>query len=97
LTNTYFVEIVKKFFEQNSKVYAASKVTKLKLNTCLETIFILPVPEDEVEKVIQCLNGELLAGIKVPDWIVKKFMKFIGKPITDMCNATLELGICSDR
>lgn len=84
LTNAYFVEIVKKFIEQNSKVFAACKVMKLKLNTCLETIFILPVPEDEIEKVIQNLNGKLLAGIKVPDWIVKKCMKFMEQPITDM-------------
>lgn len=48
LTYTYFVEIINQFVEQNSKVYAACKVTKL--NTCLETIFILPVPEDEGEK-----------------------------------------------
>jgi len=57
LTDSYFVETVKKFIEQNSKVYAAGKVTNLKINTCLETIFILPVPEDEVEMVIQHLNG----------------------------------------
>lgn len=97
MTNTYFVEIVKKFVEQNTKVYAACKVTKLKLNTCLETIFMLSVPEDEVKKVIQHLNGKLLAAIKVTDWIVKKCMKFIEKPITDMCSATLESGICPDR
>jgi hypothetical protein len=84
LTNTYFVEIAKKFIEQDSKVFAAGKVTKLKLNTCLETIFILTVLEDEMEKVIQNLNGKLLAGIKVPDWIVKKCMKFMEQPITDM-------------
>jgi len=39
---------------------------------------------------------ELLAGIKEPDWIVKKCMKFIEKPITDVCSATLESGICPD-
>lgn len=71
------------------------KLTKLKLNTCLETIFILPVPEDEVEKEIQFLNGKILAV--VPDWIVKKCMKCIKKPVTGMCNATLESGICPDR
>jgi hypothetical protein len=66
------------------------KLTKLKLNTCLETIFILPVPEDEVEKEIQFLNGKLLAI--VPDWIVNKCMKFIKKPVTGVCMAY----ICPD-
>jgi hypothetical protein len=67
------------------------------LNTCLETIFILPEPEDEVEKVIQNLKGKLLAGIKVPDWIGEKCMKLVERPVTDMCNATLGSGICPDR
>jgi len=38
-----------------------------------------------------------LAGIKVPDWIVNKCMKFVEKPVTDVCNATMESGICPDR
>ena len=35
--------------EQNSEVYTAYKMTKLKLNTCSETIFIMPVSEDGEE------------------------------------------------
>jgi len=37
-----------------------------------------------------------LAGIKVPDWIVKKCMKFIEQPVTDICNVTMKSGICPD-
>jgi len=47
--------------------------------------------------MIQNLNGKLLVGIKVPDWIVKKCMKFVEKPVTDMCNATMETGIGPGR
>jgi hypothetical protein len=36
-------------------------MTNLKLNTCSETIFIMPV-SDEVENVIRALKGKLLAG-----------------------------------
>jgi hypothetical protein len=38
-------------------------MTKLKLNTYSETIFIKPVSEDEVEKVMKNLKGKLSAGI----------------------------------
>jgi len=49
-------------------VHATYKVRKLKLNTCSPIIFILPVSDDEVEKVIKHLRGKLSAGIhKVPD------------------------------
>lgn len=49
---SYFDGKVEQLAKQNSKVYAAYKMTKLKLNTCSETIFIKPVSEDEVEGVI---------------------------------------------
>jgi len=41
---------------------------KSKLNTCSPTIFIMPVSDNEVEKVIKDLRGKLSAGIlKVQD------------------------------
>jgi len=50
------------------RVYAKYETRKLKLNTCSPTIFIMPVSDDEVEKVINDLRGKLLAGInKIPD------------------------------
>jgi hypothetical protein len=98
LFNSYFVEIVEKLVEQNSEVYATYKMTKLKLNTCSETIFIKPVSEDEVEKVVKNLKGKLLAGIdEVPDLVVKKCMNSTKKPLTDICNGSLESGILPDR
>ncbi|GFG34873.1 hypothetical protein Cfor_10398 [Coptotermes formosanus] len=81
LFNSYFVEIVEKLVEQNSEVYATYKMTKLKLNTCSETILIQPVLEDEVEKVVKNLKGKLWVGVdEVPDLVVKKRMKSTNKP-----------------
>jgi hypothetical protein len=79
-------------------VNATYKMTKLKLNTCSETIFIKPVSEDEAEKVIRNLKGKLSIGIyEVPDLVVKKCMKSIKKPLTNIHNASLESGIFPDR
>jgi hypothetical protein len=73
-------------------------MTKLKLNTCSKAIFIKPVSEDQVEKVIKNLKGKLSAGINEgPDLVVKKCMKSIKKHLTNICNASLESGIFPDR
>lgn len=69
--------------KQNSKANATYKMTKLKLNTCSEIIFIMPVSEDELEKVMKNLKGKPLAGIEeVRDLIVQKCMKVIKKHLT---------------
>jgi hypothetical protein len=58
----------------------------------------MPVSEDEVEKVITDLEGKFPAGIdELPDLIVEKCLKFIKKPLTDICNAGMDLGIFPDR
>jgi hypothetical protein len=69
--------------KQNGKVYATYKMTKLKLNTCSEIIFIRPVSEDELEKVMKNLKGKLSAGIEeVRDLIVQKCMTFMKEHLT---------------
>jgi len=56
----------------------------------------MPVSEGEVEKVIKD-QAKLLAGIdKVPDLIVEKCLKFMKKPQTGICNASMDLGIFLD-
>jgi hypothetical protein len=50
------------------RVYATYKMRKLQLNTCSPTIFIMPLSDNEVAKVIKDLKGKLSAGIdKVAD------------------------------
>ena len=58
----------------------------------------MPISEDKVEKVIKYLKGKLSAGIdEVPDLIAEECMKFMKKPLTNVCNASMESGIFPDR
>jgi len=56
LFNSYFVEIVEKLTDQNSGKHATYNMTNLKINTCPQTIFIIPVSENEVEKLVKNLK-----------------------------------------
>ena len=56
--NSYFVETVGKLADQNRGTLTAYNIAHLKINTCLQTIFIKPVSENEVEKVIKNLKGK---------------------------------------
>jgi hypothetical protein len=98
LFNSYFVEIVEKLADQNSKTHANYDTTNLKLHTCPATMLTNPVTENEVEKVIHNLKGKRSSGFDdVPDTIVKKCVHFIKKPLTDICNASFETGNFPDR
>ena len=56
LFNSYFFESVEKLADQISGTHATYNTTNLKINTCPETIFINPVSENEVEKVVKNLK-----------------------------------------
>ena len=78
LFNSYFVEIVEKLADKNSGTYATYKMTNLKINTCPQTIFINPVSENKIEKVVKNLKGKCSSGFDdVTDSIVKKCIQFI--------------------
>lgn len=63
-------------------------MTKLKLNTCSETVLITLVSEDEIGKVIQNLKQKPSEGIcGVPNLVVKICVVSVKKPLTDVCNA----------
>ena len=98
LFNSYFVEIVEKLTDQNCGTHATYNMTSLKINTSPHTIFINPVSENEVEKVINNVKGKCQSGFDdVTDSIVKKCVHFIKKPPADTCNASFASGIFLDR
>jgi hypothetical protein len=69
--------------EQNGKAYEIYHGRQLKLFTCMETIFLKPILEDDVKKYDQNLKGKLSANInEVPDVVVNKCIKFITKSWT---------------
>jgi hypothetical protein len=51
--NSYFVETVEKLADQNRGAVTTYNVTYFKINTRPQTIFINPVSENELEKVIK--------------------------------------------
>jgi hypothetical protein len=69
-------------------------MANLKINTCPQTIFINPVSEIEVEKVVKNLKGKYSSEFDdVMDSIVKKSVQFIKTPIANICNASFTAGI----
>jgi hypothetical protein len=69
-----------------------------KINCCANTIFIYPVTENEVERVVKHLKGKFLAGFdEIPENLVKQCIRHIKKPLTHICNASFESSIFPDR
>jgi len=87
LFNSYFVEIAEKLTDQNSGMHATYNMTNIKINTYPQTIFINPVSENKVDKVVKNLKGKCSWGFdNVTDSIVKKCVQFIKKQLADICN-----------
>jgi hypothetical protein len=56
--NSYFVESVEKLTDQYRDTLTTYNMTNFKINTCPQTIFLNPVSEKEIEKVIKNLKGK---------------------------------------
>ena len=57
-------------------------------------MYITPVSESEVEKVIKNLKGKSSSGFDgVTESIVKKCVQLIKKPLADICNTSFTTGI----
>jgi len=70
----------------------------LKINTCPQTIYINPVSENEVEKMVKNLKGKCSTGFdNVMDSRIMKCVQFIKKPLDDICNASFVSGIFPGR
>jgi hypothetical protein len=73
LFSSCIVKSVEKLADQISGTHATYNTTNLKINTCPRTIFINPVSETEIEKVVRNLEGKCSSGFDdVTDSIVKK-------------------------
>jgi hypothetical protein len=59
-------------------------------------MFLFPVTECEVEKMVKGLKNKLSAGIdKIPEYAVKQCKELLKKPLANIFNAPLESGIFS--
>jgi hypothetical protein len=69
-----------------------------KINNCNAMMFIFPVTETEIEEVIKNFQRKHSAGIdEIPDYVVKKCIEEIKKPLAHLCNASMKSGIFPDR
>jgi hypothetical protein len=57
-------------------------------------MFASPVTENEVESVINSLKGNSSAGFdEVPEFLVKRSLHYIKKPLAHVCNISVKSGI----
>jgi predicted outer membrane repeat protein len=98
LFNSHFIRTVEELVKRNNDGNIISQRLQLKVNECTETMFMFPVTEMEVEKVVKDFKGKLSAGVdEVPDYVVKQCIQFIKKPLVNIYNASLESGIFPDQ
>jgi hypothetical protein len=98
LFNSYYVESVEKLTDQNCGTYATYNMTNLKINKRKKKIFINPVLETEVEKVVRNLKGKCSSGFNnITDSTVKKCVQYIKKPLADICNASFASDVFPEK
>jgi hypothetical protein len=59
--NTFFIEVIDELLSQKNQP-CFKKDLKLQIKKCAETMFISPVAETEMERVIKSLKNSLSAG-----------------------------------
>jgi hypothetical protein len=80
LFNAYFSRIAEELLKQNDDRNTSCQRPQLKINECTKNIFLFPVTETDVEKVVKDLKGKLTAGFyEIPDHVVKQCIQFIKK------------------
>ena len=62
------------------------------------TVFVAPVTEKEMERVIKSLNKKASAGCDdVPMLVLKQCMDYIMKPLVHICNISFQYGIFPEQ
>jgi len=98
LFNSYFCKISEELLKKNRKNMPNYEKQYLKIKESTKTMFLIPVTENEVEKVAKGLKNKSSAGIdEIPDCVVKQCIIQLKKPLTNIYNASLELGIFPDQ
>ena len=93
LFNSYYAEAIERVSGHNKGTHTVHNMSSLKINVCAQTMYITPVSESEIEKVIKNLKGKSSSGFDgVTEFIVKKCVQFIKKPLADICNTSFASG-----
>jgi len=92
------MKISEELLKKNGNRIPNSMNQHLKIKDSTNTMFLFPVTENEVEKVVKGLQNKLLAGIdEIPDYMVKHGIKLLKKTLANIYNASLESGIFPDQ
>jgi hypothetical protein len=96
--NTHFIDIAEKLTDHKDIVYSRYQGSSWKLNSCPNKLFLNPVSEVEMKQIINKLKGKLTSGIdRVSEMVVRRSAEYIFKPLTNICNASFEAGILTDK
>jgi len=95
--NRFFIDIVENFLLQRNKYRSKTKsTTQVQRRTA--TVFVAPVTEKEMERVIKILNKKASAGCDdVPVLVLKQCMDYIMKPLLLICNISFQYGIFPEQ
>ena len=98
MLNNFFVEIVDDLLSQNNKNNKNTQWQKQRINCCPNTIFFHPVTEYEIGCVTNSLRGKLSGGYnEIPEYLVKKCINYVKRPLAHIFNASLSSGTFPDR
>ena len=98
LFNSYFCKISEELLKKIGNRMPNSENQHLRIKESTKTMFLFPVAESEVEKVVKGFKNKLSAGIdEIPDYVVKQCIKLLKKALANIYNASLESGIFPDQ
>jgi hypothetical protein len=98
MLNNSYVEIIDDLLSKNNKNNTNTQMQKQRVNCCSNTIFLQPVTEYEIEHVTNNSKGKLSTGYdEIPEYLVKKCINYVKKPLTHIFNASLSSGTFPDR
>ena len=88
--NSHFISTVKDLIKQKNNV----SIYDLKTEHCLNSIFIYPVTEEEVNDLAKSLKGKPTSGNDdIPENLVKQCIHLIKRPLTHIYNISLISGV----
>jgi hypothetical protein len=95
--NSYFIDNIEEIIEQNeNNKVECSNLSLMNLNQ--HSMFLFPVTENEVERVVIKLKRKAAMGVdEIPDFIVKDCIHLLKKPLCFIFNLSIILGSFPDR
>ncbi|PNF28301.1 hypothetical protein B7P43_G05448, partial [Cryptotermes secundus] len=97
MLNNFFVEILDEL-KVKTTIITKTQWQKQRINCCPNTIFFHPITEYEIVCVTNSLKGKLSAGYdEIPEYLVKKCINYVKRPLAHIFNASLSSGTFPDR